>query len=229
MQTFIRNLLKALIDLDTVLYRCLFATSKQNYYAQLRACDNSVNAILDNLAPSEYELVLSGGNNFRKKIDPTYKANRKPESRPTYLHDAMKYFTKYWHAVVTDGIEADDYIAINSNGDSVVVSNDKDFNQLGVPIYNWTKGDLFLPEDPMYYWYSQLLTGDAADNVVGIRGIGPVKAEKALKHLTNEERLLKVQEFYQQEFGDGWYVKFDINARLLWLKRTYIDEYYLHI
>jgi len=66
------------------------------------------------------------------------------------------------------------------------------------------------------FFYTQLLTGDRVDNIIGLKGIGPVKAAKALADLTTDiEMYNKVVEMY-----DGDKVRVLENARLLWLRRT---------
>lgn len=231
--------MRAFIDLDIILYRCLFAGQRDElgYYRQLQICDNKIEDIVDTLEPDGFVLVTSGGHNFREKITPTYKANRKGMERPEYLHDARKYFKKYWDAVVTHGYEADDYIAMSAKKHDVVVSIDKDFMQLGVPIYDWVKNELFVPKDPMLYFWIQMLTGDSADNVEGLKN--PAKAHyksppnftqpTAAEVLEGKNYKQTVQKIYQTAYGNNWFEKFDINARLLWLKRSPEDEYYLHV
>lgn len=227
----------AYIDLDIVLYRCLFATKDQNYYAQLRACDNTVQNIVDHLQPDDFELVLTGPGNFRYKIYSEYKANRKDTPRPEYLQDAKYYFIKYWNeTVLATGIEADDHIAMNYQEGDIIVSTDKDFLQLPAVIHNWVKNKTFKVENPMKNFFLQMLTGDAADNVPGLPN--PAKAHyKSPPNFTEgtAEPLLKgdvrdmdetVRQLYYEVYGDGWYEHYDVNARLLWLKRSPDDEYY---
>ena len=67
----------------------------------------------------------------------------------------------------------------------------------------------------MKFFYQQILTGDKADNIVGLYGIGPKKSEKLLEHCETEEDLWKaVVEAY-----DGDLDRIVENARLLWLRR----------
>lgn len=229
----------AYIDADIILYNCLFATKDLNFYAQLRACNNTIENILDSIEPNFYTLVLTGADNFRYKVDPNYKANRKDMPRPEYLYDAKQYLIKYWDAVLTNGYEADDYIAMNCTLDDVIVSTDKDFLQLGMPIYDRKNNEIFTPSNPWYYFCSQLLTGDPADNIPGVTNPSKLHhktppnftvgtASALLDGLSVNDMKAAVTEVYMTVYGDDWFERFDTNARLLWLRRSEGDDYIKH-
>lgn len=227
--------MKLLVDLDIILYTGLFAC-KDEYYPGLRACDSIVENVLDWFNHPPYELVLSGGSNFRKLLCERYKANRKPESRPKYLYEAREYFKKYWGAVQALG-EADDYIASSIDSDSIIISTDKDFKQLGVPIFNPRTWKLSEINNPHYYWWLQMMVGDSTDNVEGLKN--PMKshftnppcfteatASKVLEDLSPGEMKQTVIDLYKQVHNDKWFEAFDRTARLLFLQRRDATEYY---
>jgi len=225
-----------LIDLDLLLYKGLFAC-KDQYYPGLRATDNIINNVLERFDFPEYELVISGQGNFRKDISADYKANRKPENKPKYLYEAKCYYKKYWNAVETTGMEADDYIASSITDDCVICSEDKDFRQLGVPIFNprtWTLTEITNPE---YHFFVQALVGDRADNIPGLTN--PEKlhhknppcftedtAAKVLEGKSVEEMKSTVIDLYKEIHKDEWYVRFDTACRLLYLRRKGKEEYF---
>lgn len=229
----------AWIDLDIVLYKGLFVTEGLNYYAQIRACDNILGGILDRLDPDDFSLVITGPGNFRKKLDQTYKANR-TQPGPRYLHDAKQYFIKYWNAVRTTGIEADDLIATSYLPNDVIVTTDKDFLQIqGATIYNPTKDETTVVTDGMKFFFTQMLAGDPVDNVIGI--LNPEKshhktppkfsmttADKLLDGKSTKEMAELVLSLYNNQYQDSG-ERFDINANLLWLLRGVNDSYKLHI
>jgi 5'-3' exonuclease len=67
----------------------------------------------------------------------------------------------------------------------------------------------------MKFFYTQILTGDRADNIGGLHGVGPVKASKILQGCETENELWDaVVKAYE---GDVEHVL--ENARLLWLRR----------
>jgi 5'-3' exonuclease len=66
----------------------------------------------------------------------------------------------------------------------------------------------------------QLLVGDkAVDNVPGIDGIGPKKADKLLSGKTRNEAVEIVQHCYKKQYGDAWPEAFKECADLLWIQR----------
>ncbi len=69
---------------------------------------------LNRAEASTFEIVLSGPNNFRLDIPlPTrYKSNRDGGIRPLQLKPLKKWLEQEYNAVVTDGYEADDYLAM---------------------------------------------------------------------------------------------------------------------
>lgn len=174
-----------------------------------------------------YICVLSGSNNFRLDIDPEYKANRKDSVKP-FHYDTITDYLVYMHdAVVTDGIEADDWLAINYLKDpenQIIATIDKDLNQIEGWHYNFVKQILFYQSewDGLLSLYSSMLIGDTADNIKGVKGIGPVKAEKLLANLTSEDELAHaVYMEYQGAFGEeNAQAMYDKNMRLLRLLRT---------
>jgi 5'-3' exonuclease len=93
---------------------------------------------------------------------------------------------------VYEGIEADDAIAIEATkfgDDSVIVSLDKDFDQVQGWHYNFVKKDKYYitHEEGLFNFYCQFLVGDRIDNIIGVQGIGPVKAKNLLEGKTERE------------------------------------------
>jgi len=127
-------------------------------------------------------------------------------------------FVDSWSMHLTE--EADDTIAIEATklGDNcVIVSLDKDLDQIVGWHYNFVKhlGYYIKPEEALVKLYTQMLTGDAADNIKGLFRVGPVKAAKIIGDTTDELELYnKVLEAYE---GDAERVL--ENAQLLFLRR----------
>lgn len=228
--------MRLLIDHDIILYRGLFGC-KEGYYRQLQTCEYMIERIIDRLGSDDITLFLSDSRNFRNEISADYKANRTTSVRPPYLHDARLYFRKYWDAVLTDNCEADDAIGMAHDDESIVVSNDKDMFQLGGFIYNPVKDEMFDIQNPEYFFYLQMLVGDHADNVEGLRNPekahhkNPPKftdatAQTYLAEKSMEEMRQIVQDLYFAQYGDGWFEKYDMTARLLFLRRADTDNYY---
>jgi len=227
-------MVRLLVDLDGVLYKGLFAV--EGYYRGVKACENILERIMDRWDTREISLFLSGPENFRKKIDPSYKANRVSASKPQYLHDAREYFIKYWGAIFSFGLEADDLIAMNHDEDCIICSVDKDFFQLPATIYDPFKDQVHVINNPEFFFYRQCLTGDKVDNIPGIKNpykshwtsppnFSEATAAEVLEGKSKEEMREVVQNMYKLQYGDDWYVRYDTNLQLLFLKRALDSTY----
>ena len=142
---------------------------------------------------SEWKTYLTGKTNFRNDVAVTapYKGNRKGE-KPIHHALLREYLELSWNGVVSDDCEADDEIAIactEHGDDSVIVSLDKDFDQVQGWHYNFVKKDKYYVthDEGMLNFYCQFLTGDRIDNIIGVQGIGPVKARKLLEGKSERE------------------------------------------
>jgi len=149
--------------------------------------------VMFELNVSEWNTYLTGPTNFRNDyaITAPYKGNRKGE-KPTHHGLLREYLELSWTGTVTEGIEADDAIAIDATtyGDeSIIVSLDKDFDQVQGWHYNFVKKDKYYvqADEGLLNFYMQFLVGDRIDNIIGVKGIGPVKARKLLEDKTERE------------------------------------------
>jgi 5'-3' exonuclease len=219
---------KVLVDADLVAYRAAFATQDQSPRDATNKVDELMDFILEATidipfaSSDDYTAYLTGKGNFRFDIAKSheYKGNRKEVEKPVYLTLCRNHLEQQYNAVVSQGEEADDLIskaAASLDYNCVVASIDKDMLQLPCWHFNfgrneWAKVD---PEGGLKFFYTQILTGDRADNIVGLHGIGPKKAEKLLQDCHTEEDLWDaVVKAYE---GDKDRVL--ENARLLWLRR----------
>jgi DNA polymerase-1 len=154
--------------------------------------------------PSDYILFAldSKGKTFRHDIDESYKANRSepPEDLKKQLPIAIEWIKKMGFAQFSqEGYEADDVIAsmvkFAKKADHLnvrIVTHDKDLYQLiedgKVTIFDPSKKreidvalcveKFGLPPSKIRDYLS--LTGDTADNIPGVKGIGAVGAKKLL-------------------------------------------------
>ena len=85
------------------------------------------------------------------------------------------------------GYEADDLVGILATAipNCLIVSNDKDLNQIPGNHYDPQKNKLFTVtvDEARKQKYMQWIHGDSVDGIPGIPGIGPRKAEKFLDSL----------------------------------------------
>ncbi len=270
----------ALVDGDSLVYRCGFAAEKSYYLvaadgeARATEFDNykeakkiadignyhiwsrkeieplehclatvksSLNKILDITKASELKVYISGKNNFREALYPEYKANREMLGKPKYYRDIRRYMIDNWGADIVNDQEADDIIGIQSMAikeGSIIVSQDKDLNQIPGKHYNWTNGNFteVTPQEGMKFFYEQVLSGDSTDNVPGLSGIGPKKAKAAIESAKTPRELAEIaRSLYAQDAigyppngemdlrnGDQ---HLDLMASLVWIRRKPNDKH----
>lgn len=217
-----------LVDGDIVAYRAAFATQDQPSEDAIAKVDDLMEFILEAtidipfVSSDDYTTYLTGKGNFRFEIAKTfeYKGNRKSVEKPVHLSYCRDYMIDRYDAIVSQGEEADDLIskaAASLDYNCVVASIDKDMLQLPCWHFNfgrneWIKVD---KESGTKFFYTQILTGDRADNIIGLYGIGPKKAEKILQDCHTEEDLWDaVVKAYEGDVEHALE-----NARLLWLRR----------
>ena len=168
-------------------------------------------AIMDRLGAADYTMYLTGGINFRDAIAITkpYKGNRDPDHKPIYYQEIRDYLVDTWKAVVTDGIEADDVIAdvarmpAGCGNPLVIVSTDKDLDQIAGDHYNWVKDEVYHVDayTASRNMWLRVLTGDPTDNIQGIPGMGPKKAEKYLDAFDPAEWAQAILHMFEDTYG----------------------------
>ena len=215
-----------LIDADILVYRVGWSCNEKSESDAISKMDDLIEDILGQLSAdketSHYVLYLTGRGNFRTEYATTaiYKGNRKDKEKPVHIQLLRQHLIDNWAAVVTEGEEADDAIAIagTKHGDkTIMVSLDKDFDQIPGWHYNFVKKKRYYvtPEEGMLFFYRQILMGDRIDNIIGIYGIGEKKSAKLLEDCVTE------QDYYSKcvEMYDGDEDRVIENGRMLWLRR----------
>jgi hypothetical protein len=211
-----------LIDGDIIGYRIGFSTEEENEKIVISRVATFVETMLwEDLEAETYQGYLTGKDNFRNEIAITapYKGNRSAP-KPKHLQLIRDYLVSAWDFKISVGQEADDEIAIEHtarNYESIIASIDKDFLQLRGNHWNFVKKEMTFvtDEEALLNFYRQVLTGDRVDNIIGLKGIGPVKADKILAHCESAaDMYLACVEAY-----GGSTERVIENARLLWLRR----------
>ena len=156
-------------------------------------------------------------NNFRRKINPEYKANRKDFVKPYHHQNIRDYLSDEWGSrLASKGLEADDELSIigwdayKSDDDSVILcSIDKDLDTVPGWHYRWPthnkEGSLYYQhiEDALFSFWASALTGDGADNIIGIKGVGPKKSAKILENCdTDLDYYAACKEQYIKHFAE---------------------------
>ena len=235
-----------LIDGDIIAYRVGWACNDETEGVALRNLHSFTASCIAFISSEleEYEMYLTGSGNFRHEYAVTapYKGNRKGNAKPVHLQAIRDELVKSWGAVITVGEEADDAIAIAATeiqsvqtptvADVVMCSIDKDFFQIPGVHYNFVKHTTKIVEvgEAIDNFYKQILTGDRVDNIVGLMGIGNVKAGKILEACERNTDTLDKERCYFTACVDTYIEREGLeaeeattrvieNARMLWLRR----------
>lgn len=224
----------ALIDSDTPIFAAALSAEGQESWVATSRLDKTINNLLDAVGCSSYKLFVSGEGNFRYDIDPNYKANRKTPD-PEWREFCREHLIEKWGAISFPSLEADDLCGIYQSEDTIICGIDKDLLQIPGNHFQWEiirKGIIVRPSSFIHItevegirnFYKQLLTGDTSDNIIGIQGIGPVKASKLIDTLETEEEMFEVvMPLYSfsidKEPDEAGEERFYKNANLLWIMR----------
>ena len=187
-----------LIDGDIVTYRAGFSRHTECLMTAHGTVDTIIEDMLEKLQEDNFEVYITGTGNFRDEVAVTapYKGNRK-SIRPEFYKEIRQHLMSYYSAIVTEGEEADDAIAIDATtygDDCIIASIDKDFDQVPGWHFNFVKNKKYYvtEEEGMLNFYTQFLVGDVIDNIKGVKGIGPVKAKKLLSECTTAAEMFAV-------------------------------------
>jgi 5'-3' exonuclease len=174
----------ALIDFSSLFHRL--------YHVDRVQVEQKIQSFLNSLPVyDEVIICLDSPPYKRKEIDTSYKANRDtpdPELIGS-LRQCIKKVAESGYAIAgCDGWEADDVIATlvakNTEESVTVYGTDKDLLQccdLTVPFTNDVKtpdNTLGVPREKVVDYLC--LVGDTSDNIKGVAGIGPKRAQDAL-------------------------------------------------
>lgn len=217
-----------LIDADSLYFRTCMVTQKKHEVR--KSIKNGLKEIENEcgiFSEPKLRIAIKGKGNFRNDITDTYKGNRREleEHIKQCLGYAHEHLQEAYGAIRCDGMEADDMVAIwaweciRDKKPYVVVHIDKDLNMIPGAHYNFVKKQHYMVdyEEAHSNFLKQILTGDSADNIPGVHGIGPKKSEKLLEGLAFDRKWPKVKEQWTSKS------QMAISARLLWMS-TNQDE-----
>lgn len=183
------------------------------------------------VSPDEVEIHLSGPGNYRDQVATIkpYKGNRDESHKPTHGDAIKQYMEKNWVTVWSEDEEADDTLGYTHYAlwqedpfSSVLVTADKDLNMIPGLHYNFLKEEQFYVDEDeanAFFW-TQMLTGDSTDNIVGCPGIGPKRAAAALEGCrTPREMYDVVHALYVQHYGPQANEVLTEMGQLLWIRR----------
>lgn len=209
----------------------------ESEHVVISTLETMLNRIKIDCQADDLQIYLSGKGNFREKIAVTtkYKGSRADSVKPYHYPTISKHLLEQHGAILVEGQEADDALGIaqftdhlmsssKQDLDTVICSIDKDLRMIPGWHYNLTHNriEYVSEEEALINFYKQLLTGDSTDDIIGLKGIGPAKAEKILGGCTTEAQLIHA-------VGMAYATAKDMepdpearlleNGRLLWIRR----------
>lgn len=189
-------------------------------------------------------VFLTGKQNFRYHIAKRQPYKSRAGNKPFHYYNIKAFLKSIYETELVEGLEADDLLSIRQYEDQtgfISCTRDKDARTVEGWVYSWELGNQpsFGPElikDPGYlrlstdrkslkgtgplFFYSQCLTGDNVDTILGIERYGPVKAFDLLSGcVSREEAESKVLEEYIRVYGDLGKQHMLESARLLHMTR----------
>ena len=149
---------------------------------------NRIQEFRENLKTENVVLCLSDRANFRRKLNPDYKANRAKSRLPIILRQVKQWIINELGGVLWANLEADDVISILATDkamdeETIVVSIDKDFKSVPGIFFDYNRGEYHHPseEEADNYHLIQTIAGDHTDGYSGVPGVGVVKAQRMLE------------------------------------------------
>jgi 5'-3' exonuclease len=189
-----------LIDADSLMYFSSYGSEEDQVLSETKLSEkiyDILNIVEQNYNIKEWHVFVKGKNNFRYKIFPDYK-KRRPEKHP--IIDVLnQYLVDEFGAIEAHNAESDDYVFSYSQlpenkGKAIMCSVDKDLRQIPGIHYDYQKNKFIIvdEETAIYNLAIQMIMGDAADCIPGLRGYGPKKAENLIKKGMTKYQYIKV-------------------------------------
>ena len=205
--------LKLLIDADYFFYRAAAAAEYEIDYSQdltvvvgnfsegKKIIENEIKQLCERFDTRCLILTFTDQTNFRKCVDPTYKGNRVKRKPAGYLK-LKNWGIDNYVSLMKPALEADDVcgiLATNGSLDNfVLISPDKDMEQIPCRLYNLKEEWTQTPEAARRKLWEQVLSGDQTDGYGGVKGIGPKKAGVILDKVEDENYWPVVVDTYKQ-------------------------------
>jgi len=200
------------------------------------------------LEPAE-QVELLPSFRYKEAVTKEYKGNRKVD-KPLHYHNTRAYMLSQFEVIVSNGLEADDELAMYllNHPDTILCTVDKDLRQVPGRHYSWSIGqrhsipvydvnefgtmELVISEKSkklsatgLMSFFAQVLMGDTVDNVQGIKGLGPVTAYEILSPcITEMELFLATANKYRQVYPEDWADKLREHIDLVYMIRELDDE-----
>ena len=143
----------------------------------------------DTTGDDQVVMCFSDYPTFRHDLCQEYKANRVGKRKPLGMRDIRRWVEQNYECRTCVGLEADDVMGLlatnGSYANPVMVSVDKDLRTVPGSLLAKDQLETVTLLDANRTWMKQALTGDTSDNYPGLKGVGPVGAEKLLGAATS--------------------------------------------
>lgn len=206
----------------------------------LKLLNERIFGILDAVKAESWQMYLTGKGNFRVGIASILPYKEHRGDKPFWYQGIYNYLRDHRRAIVVQGYEADDAISMEGAGDfprrsTCICTRDKDLRQVSGYHYGWASGKqpefgpTWISElDGWRNFFSQCLTGDAVDNILGLYQVGKKAASVRRVHeCTSELEMFRVvKEEYEKRFGSYWDMFLYENGTLLWMLRSEKDSWF---
>jgi len=215
----------ALIDADGIIFPIGFVAasahlSLEDCYANIdkKLLEIREQPIAEDAEFFHYFTAKSGdGGKYRDQFTGSieYKATRKAAAlRPKYIDEMFHYIASRFPTTTVkvdarwgeadDMVSAAAYTCRAADVPCVIVSADKDLRQIPGWHLHPKKLEVDYVDERVaaLNFYQQALTGDAADNIPGIRGVGPVTA---VRYLTGsmDQKAIRLSEDAQERYHEA--------------------------
>lgn len=230
--------MQVIFDLNHLAYRCFFACRNDidtvGYKFHHHMMFNTIIKLARRFDADEVILCVDHKMNWRKKIFPDYKAQRKDAKEKDDIdwdefYDQFNVFVDYcrkyfpFYVLQSKYMEADDIAAVLAktyqNEKKIIVTSDGDYIQLlrykNVRIFDPIKNTFKKEDDPVRALKVKCLMGDRSDNIPSIK---PRVGIKTAEKLADDPELLK-EIFDHPELGDEYKENYRRNIRLIDLNR----------
>lgn len=224
-----------LIDADSLLYFSSYGSEEDQILCEVKLSEkiyDILNIVGNSYNVDRYYIFVKGKNNFRYKIFPAYKKNR-PAKHPI-IDILNQYLVDNFEAIESHNAESDDYVYSYSQIEEfknrvIMCSVDKDLRQIPGIHYDYQKNKFYVvsEEEGRYNLAIQMIMGDAADGIQGLKGYGPKKAEKIIKRGMSVFQCIKaILKEYQMNYSTPEEAKemVRLNYKLLKLQRVDVER-----
>lgn len=197
-----------------------FVYVEKTYQELMDCADYWMTTILDKTNSTHYIAYIKGKNttDFRKNINPCYKANR--SLTPPWYWDFVKaYLIHKWKAVSVDNIEVDDAVNITRLHikEAFICAIDRDLLDLQGIHYHW-RDDRWVTTNSaseQYAFWRDMVAGQKGDGLNCLEGYGIKAVEKYFKDQNPCNYPTIVLDLYLDEYGDDGVDEFYKNYKCL--------------